>query len=343
MMASTTQGSISRRRQQRIMAGHSMSSVSELNGSSRGSLADSLEISSSRPRTVSMMKGFGYLNGTNDFSVPPVPPLQATYKSTLAPPIRLQGNAHLALQPEPQPGEIIHRPFHLMRLLYASMDPTKPGAYISSCLHVDSTMWKPASWKQGSKNRGELRLGAQDAKARVCAALIAHLEAIKTSGAPLLDGVRQTRYGDEPPVRLSAADKDQASRVADHVAGLLDGLDDELDASHKMLQSKGVTVGAWKGKTKSSWGSRLSARVDKMSRNSDNPDRYIDLLQQLFASFQIIDEHLRCFTGPCTVAYTALPHKTFKQIETRLTRAANFVGVVVIPFVMDDLRQLLVS
>jgi len=247
------------------------------------------------------------------------------------------------MQPEPQPVDLIHRPFHLMRLLYTSMDPTQPGAYISSYLHVDSTMWKPQSWKANGKSRGEFRLGAQDAKARVCAALIAQLESIKSSGAPLLEGTRNARYGDEPTVRLSVAEKDQASRVAAHMASLLDSLDDELDSSHKTLQSKGVSVGGWKGKTKSSWGSRLSARVDKMSRSQDNPDRYLDLLQQLFASFQIIDDHLHCFTGQCTPAYHSLPPKTYKQIEARLTRAAQFVAMVVIPFVMDDLRQLLVS
>jgi hypothetical protein len=80
-----------------------------------------------------------------------------------------------------------------------------------------------------------------------------------------------------------------------------------------------------------------------MSRGSDSPERYVDLLGQLFLSAQVVDEHLRCFTGPCTPAYHALPHKTYKQIETRLTRAAQFVGAVIVPFVMDDFRQFMVS
>lgn len=222
------------------------------------------------------------------------------------------------------------------------MDPTKPGAYITSYLHVDSTMWKPGSWRQSSKNKGDLRLKAQEAKARVCAALITHLEGIKSGGAPLLDGIRGERYGVEPST-LSAAEKEQATRISDHMAQLLEGLDDELDTNYKALQAKGVSVGMWKGKTKSSWGSRLSARVDKMTRNSDNPDRYLELLQQLFASLQIIDDHLYCFTGPCTPAYQALSPTRYKQIEARLTRVAQFVGSVIVPFVMDDLRLLLVS
>jgi hypothetical protein len=343
LMSPTAQGSINRRRQQHPVASRSVSSISELNnGSPRGSLVDSPDTSSPRNRTVSALKSFGHANG-GDVTVPPMPPLQAAYKSTLAPPIRLQGNAHLAPSPESQPQDPLHRPFHLLRLLHASMDPTKPGAYITSFFHIDSTMWKPASWRQSTKGR-EIRLNAQDAKTRVCAALVAHLEAIKTRGAPLLEGQRTTPYGDDPTASgLSTAEKDQVGRVAADLASLLDGFDDELDTSHKALHSKGVPVGAWKGKSKAGWGSRLSARVDKMSRNSDSTDRYIDLLQQLFASFQTLDDHLSCITGPCTPAYHALPAKTYRHLEARLTRASQFVGIVVVPCVMDDLRQLLVS
>lgn len=291
-------------------------------------------------RTTSMR---GYTNGgLGEFAIPPVPPLQAAFKSTLAPPIRLQGNAHLAGRPEPQPVEAIHRPFHLLRLLYASMDPTKPGVYITSTMHVDAAMWKPAGWRTNYNKPSTLRLGGQDAKARVCAALIGHLEGIKAAGGPLLDGAREGQYGGNGSGRLGKGEIDQAARVGDAVATLLDALDDELDLTHKALQSKGVAVGPWKGKSKSSWGSRLSARVDKMSRGGDSPDRYVDLLGQLFLSLQVIDEHLRSFTGPCTPAYHSLPLKTYKQIETRLTRVAQFVGIVIVPFVLDDLRQLLV-
>lgn len=337
--STTTSNSISRRRHQRGPTGQSMSSISELNASPRGSMIESYE-GSTRSRTVSSRT---YVNG--DASIPPVPPLQPAFRSTLAPPIRLQGNAHLAPRPEPQPTELIHRPFHLLRILCMSMDPSGPGAYLTSAIHIDPAMWKPSNWRQpgSSKSSSQPKLVGQEAKARACEALIGHLEAIRSTAAPLLMGVRDERYGGEGQARLSKHEMEQANRVGGELSTLLDGLDDELDATHKALQSKGVAVGTWKGKTKSSWGSRISARVDKMSRGSDSPERYVDLLGQLFLSAQVVDEHLRCFTGPCTPAYHALPHKTYKQIETRLTRAAQFVGAVIVPFVMDDFRQFMVS
>lgn len=283
------------------------------------------------------------MNG--DGSVPPVPPLQAVFRSTLAPPIRLQGSAHLTPRPEPQPTEVLHRPFHLMRILYASMDSSGPGAYLSSSLHIDPAVWKPSNWRAAgsSSKSGQPKLVGQEAKARALEVLVSNMEAIKAAAGLLLEGPREDRHGVDSSTRLSKAQVDQATAVGNELSTLLDALDDDLDATHKTLANKGVSVGAWKGKSKSGWGSRLSARVDKMSRGSDSPDRYIDLLSQWFVSAQILDEHLRCFTGPCTAAYHALPHKTYKQIETRLNRASQFVGTVVVPFVMDDFRLLMVS
>lgn len=183
----------------------------------------------------------------------------------------------------------------------------------------------------------------QEAKARAIEALLPYLDSIKTSGAALLEGKRENRYDPAAAARLSKQALDIAIRAGDELSAALEGLDDELDVAHKTLQSKGVAVGAWKGKSKSSWGSRLSARVDKMSRGQDSPDRYVDLLGQLFYSVQVIDDHLRCFTGPCTPAYNALSQKTYKGIESRISRAAQFVGAVMVPFVLDDFRLFMVS
>ena len=55
------------------------------------------------------------------------------------------------------------------------------------------------------------------------------------------------------------------------------------------------------------------------------------------------DDHLQCFTGACTPGYHALPETSYRQIESRLTRAAQFVGAVVAPFVLDDFKQFFVS
>jgi hypothetical protein len=61
------------------------------------------------------------------------------------------------------------------------------------------------------------------------------------------------------------------------------------------------------------------------------------------SSLIFADEHLKNFTGPCTPGYHALPEKIYRQIESRILRSAEFVGVVLIPFIMEDFRQYMVS
>jgi hypothetical protein len=56
-----------------------------------------------------------------------------------------------------------------------------------------------------------------------------------------------------------------------------------------------------------------------------------------------LDEHLLCFSGLCTPAYATLPEGSYRAIEARVSRAAEFVGVVIVPFIMDDAKQFLVS
>ncbi|GMK59353.1 hypothetical protein CspeluHIS016_0703680 [Cutaneotrichosporon spelunceum] len=244
------------------------------------------------------------------------------------------------------PTELLHRPFHILRLLAASMDASGTGAYITSSIHVDPGVWRAGSLRSSSmsKSMSGAKVVGIEAKTRVCEALVGHLEAIKSVAAVFLDGQREERHGVDVSSRLTKAQIDQISRVGDEFAGLLDALDDELDSTYKALAGKGViSSGAWNGKTKTSWGSRISARVDKMSRGSDSGERYVDILGQLFYAAQSIDDHLRCFTGPCTAAYHALPHKTYKQIETRVTRAAQFFGAVIVPFVLEDLRQFMLG
>jgi hypothetical protein len=38
-----------------------------------------------------------------------------------------------------------------------------------------------------------------------------------------------------------------------------------------------------------------------------------------------------------------MPEKHYRQLEARLTRIAEFVGAVIVPFVMDDFKQFFVS
>ncbi|TXT08738.1 hypothetical protein VHUM_02866 [Vanrija humicola] len=323
----TAQGTISQRRNHRPAV-----NAASTNESTADSFSDAP--SSRRVRTKSTYVSNG------DTEPTAYVPLQPVLRATLAPPLRMQGSAYLSPRPEAQPVDVVHRPFHLFRILYASMDPSGSGAYLTNSLHVDPAVWKPANWRAASTSSrgGHPKVVGQEAKARAIEALLPYLDSVKTCGAALLEGKRENRYEPSAASRLSKQAADIAVRAGDELSVALEGLDDELDVAYKTLHSKGVPVGPWKGKSKSSWGSRLSARVDKMSRGQDSPDRYVDLLGQLFYSVQVIDDHLRCFTGPCTPAYNALSQKTYKNIESRITRAAQFVGAVIVPFVLDDFR-----
>lgn len=63
----------------------------------------------------------------------------------------------------------------------------------------------------------------------------------------------------------------------------------------------------------------------------------------LRAEAPVIEDHLSCFVGPCTPAYQAMPEKHYRLLEARLNRIAEFVGAVIVPFVMDDFKQFFVS
>ncbi len=56
-----------------------------------------------------------------------------------------------------------------------------------------------------------------------------------------------------------------------------------------------------------------------------------------------IDDHLLSVTGPCTPAYHSLSESSYRQLEAKLYRCAESVGAAVVPFVLDDTRQFLVS
>lgn len=88
---------------------------------------------------------------------------------------------------------------------------------------------------------------------------------------------------------------------------------------------------------------REDPRIDMRDR-FDSPDRYVDLLSNFGQSAQIIEHHLHCFTGgQCTPGYACLPEKSFKAIEGKVTTVAEFIGDVVVNFIIDDTKQFIVS
>lgn len=56
---------------------------------------------------------------------------------------------------------------------------------------------------------------------------------------------------------------------------------------------------------------------------------------------QILADHLANFIGPCTPAYASISEKAYRDIEVRVKRSAEFVRVVVVPFVLEDFKQFL--
>lgn len=340
-LSATNNGTLNRRHK----GGASMSSISEMNHDSPRDSVTDYDSASIKFRTMR-----SYASGSPDeYGRSSPSSLQAVFRQTLAPPVRLQGTAHLSPRPEPQPADIIHRPFHLLRILYASMDASGPGAYLTSVIHIDPAVWKPASWRSSGSSKSA-KLTGQEAKIKCCDALVVHLEAVKRAGAPLLDGGREERFGaDDASSRLSKSQMETVTRSAEEMLALLEALDDELDSTHKLLTSRGVAVGSgWKGKSRSSWGSRVAARVDKMAaRNSpsdqNSVERYIDLLSQLFYLSDVLNEHLKNFTGDqSTKPYQSLNDKMYKAIESKLNRFAQFIGIILVPFVMDDFKVFMV-
>ncbi|OCF40244.1 hypothetical protein I317_05938 [Kwoniella heveanensis CBS 569] len=256
--------------------------------------------------------------------------------------------------PEFQPMEIIHRPFHLLRIIHASMDPESSGSYLTGAIHISSAVWNPTNWSKSSSFGGQNHSGqgvngkiiappkilAQDTKVRCIEALILHFEAVRITGQALLSGPRDK-------IRTGAG-ASEGGKIAEEFCVALDELDEEMDSTHKALVKQGVGVGGWKGKktggSTKSWGSRISRSMDKMTNSKndrlDSTDKYVDLLAHLCGGAQIISDHLLNYTsGRCTTSYAFLPEKGHRNIEARLRRTSEFVGAVIVPFVLDDFKQ----
>lgn len=61
------------------------------------------------------------------------------------------------------------------------------------------------------------------------------------------------------------------------------------------------------------------------------------------ATIMMSADHLANIIGPCTPAYASMSVKAYRDIETRVKRSAEFIRVVVVPFVLEDFKQFLVS
>lgn len=187
---STSGGTISQRRHSRQQGMGSIGSIDEVSfpkaESSRPSTAST---SGSRSRAKSevgkrplqMLRQGSSQSGTMD-NLPPIPSLKpkVSFSGTgtrsypdngipngLAPPVSLHskrlsaqsslfssgtGGSLISPLPEEQPHKVLQRPFHLLRLLYNSMDPDKSGSYLTGTIHISSAVWRPLDWGIGSSS-----------------------------------------------------------------------------------------------------------------------------------------------------------------------------------------------
>ncbi|WVQ81467.1 hypothetical protein IAT38_003591 [Cryptococcus sp. DSM 104549] len=240
-------------------------------------------------------------------------------------------SAHL----EPQPTEEVLRPFHVLRMLRQSMNPDGQGASLTPGIYIRPGMWSWSPHSAGSS--APPKIIGQDVKVRCMHALFLGLEGVRGVGIGLLEGPRE--YS-----RKEVAEDEAKRKMGEEFCRVLEELEEEMDSVAKMLGKGGVAVGEWKGKKSGSgtksWGSRISRGMDKISNSKtiDTPEKYVENLQYLCGAAQVLHQHLLNYLGPATPAYASLPEKPYREIEVRLRRTTEFVGKVVVPFVLEDFK-----
>ena len=152
---------------------------------------------------------------------------------------------------EPQPAEIIHRSFHILRILCISMDPESTGAYLTAQIHLSPAIWQTAHFHRSGSKLGPPKIIAPEIKYRLLETLCFHLDIIRSSAAPLIVGARDCNWGQigELPAGVS---RQMLLNVANDLISALDAMDEDMQAGYKALMKGGVQVQSWKGKVKKS-------------------------------------------------------------------------------------------
>lgn len=242
------------------------------------------------PRGLRINIGSG---GENPSLMPPGSlSTQATSRSVPIPEASPINGSLISPLPEPQPSEVLHRPFHILRIIHGSMDDSSPGTYLTGSIHISSAIWRPPSWTiaagPGNTNKGSSaksalappKIVAQDIKFRFIQQLLLHLAIIKsTASAVLLDGVREYRRGEISTASVTNGNGTGGSeginrivRVAQEFETALDALEEEMEGCYKLLVKGGVGVSAWKGKGKKmgggggGWSSQIKSKVGGMTK-----------------------------------------------------------------------------
>jgi len=209
-------------------------------------------IMTGRISSLSSTSGQGHysLRARPDSSANLIPPLPSSANSSIRSHntlTRTSSGGLISPVPEPQPSEIIHRSFHLLRLICISMDATSSGAYLTAHIHISPAVWQPTQWaRSSSKSLGPPRIAAQDVKYRVLETMSFHLDNIARAAGTMLEGEKMQRSSNTRPTGVN---RNVAVAMAEDLVKNLDAMDEDMDTSWRTLNKAGVTVQPWKEKS----------------------------------------------------------------------------------------------
>ncbi|BGP20769.1 hypothetical protein JCM10213_008908 [Rhodosporidiobolus nylandii] len=269
------------------------------------------------------------------------------------------------------------RPFHLMRLLVATIPSSSSsagsaapngGGYLSEKLFVPAQIWT---------TQGGAKLVAIETKVRMLDLLCTGLDGVEKAGKGLLL---------VPTHSLSAqrVAKDEAARFArelESFEGLAEGIQSTLGKKlgQGVIGAPGGGVGGGvggaapekdpktgrKGSTASfsAWSSKLSMSLNRVTNGGaslDSQATYVDAIAKVFKQAQCLDHHLSLlfpspsaplppsFSSPSSPTlgedsnpYLLLPPADRHRLERQLRKASEFFAMVVCRFVMRDTGVLL--
>ncbi|KAI0036662.1 hypothetical protein K488DRAFT_40573 [Vararia minispora EC-137] len=216
----------------------------------------------------------------------------------------------------------------MMGLLRHTMT-SRSGGYVTRRLHVPQEVW----------SQGGAKLQNVPEKVRVVEFLCAALEELHrasgdafgpgnvSTGLGLGIGSIGKKEGDVWNLKL-----DEFLRVCDDIVS---------DFGKRLGVGEGFVI---KKSSVAAWGGKLTRQFDKLTnqKNLDSPAAYVQALNRLFQSTQLLDEHCKAVSmQPPAPSYAALPRECRLSAESKLKRSSEFFASVVLTFVIRDLAQLL--
>ncbi|GEM11769.1 hypothetical protein Rt10032_c17g5786 [Rhodotorula toruloides] len=251
------------------------------------------------------------------------------------------------------------RPFHLMRLVLATMPSpssangfTSSGGYLSERLYIPAPVWTTP---------GGAKLVALETKVRMLELISTGLDALEKAGRGLL-------LVPTASSSARAAAREEAGRFArelESFEGLAEGVQTTLNKKlgPGVIRSFSAGVGGGmsgmsekdaktgrKGSTASfsTWSSKLSASLNRVT-NGVRRAAYVDAVAKVFKQAQCLDPHLAFIltAGSADAVnsedspYTLLPAADQHRLERQLRKSSEFFNQVVCRFVLRDVGVLL--